>query len=75
MMDEDSREIRVNPHVPVQVSRLGESQVTKLARVGFFSRMDAEMFGQCRRIRESLLVNKAGWKKTKHQTFEDWERK
>lgn len=49
----------VNPHVPVQVSGLGKPEHAEFALVRLLSRVYPEVFGESRRVRESLLAESA----------------
>lgn len=49
----------MDPHVPVEIARLGETEETEFALVGFLAAVDAHVFGQRRRVGERLLAHAA----------------
>jgi hypothetical protein len=46
----------VDPHVPVEVPALAESQQAQLTLIRLFTRVDAQVLRQGRAVRESLLA-------------------
>lgn len=46
-------------HVPVQIARLRESEQAEFTLVRLLSRVYAQMFGECRTVRERLLAQPA----------------